>query len=77
MAWEKSKLNRVLPYIYEDIITADFDRVAVDAYGSVGRKLSIRYIVFPAVPGTYNDLAFELALAQRATPVETYVIDCK
>jgi hypothetical protein len=67
----------VLPYIYEDIISADFDCIAVDADGRVGRQLSVRHIVFPTVPGTYNDLAFELALAQRTAPVQAYIIDCK
>lgn len=67
----------MLTYIYEDIVTTDFDCVAVDTYGRVGRQLSARYIVFPTVPGTHDDLAFELAFAQRATSVEAYVIDCK
>ena len=67
----------MLPYIYEDILATNFDSVTVDSHGRISGQLAVGHIVFPAVPRTYDDLAFHFAFAQRAAPVQAYVIDCK
>ena len=70
-------LKLLLSYIYEDIFAANFDRVAVNSYCRIGGQLAVGHIVFPTVPWTYDDLTFHFTLAQRATAMQTHVIDCK
>lgn len=70
-------LKPFLPYIYEDIFAANFDRVAVNSDCGVRGQLAVCHIVFPTVPRTYDDLAFHFAFAERAATMQTYIIDCK
>lgn len=73
----KSTLKLLLPYIYEDIFAANFDRVAVNSDCGVGGQFTVRNVVFPTVPRTYDNLAFHFAFAERPTAMQAYIIDCK
>lgn len=59
----------MLAYIYEDILASDFNRIAMDSNRRIRCQLPVRYIVFPAVPRTYDDLPLKLPFAQRTTPM--------
>ena len=71
------QLSLLLTEVYVDVVAPDLNRVALHAYRRVGRQFPGRYIVFPTVPRTYDYLALQLAFTQRATSMQTYVIDCK
>jgi hypothetical protein len=73
----RTKLMLLLSYIYEDIVAADFHRVAVHADGWVGRQFAAGHIVFPTVPRTYDDLALHFAFSEWTASMQAYIIDCK
>ena len=67
----------MLAHIYEDVVAANFDGIARNPHRRIGCKPSVRNIVFPAVPGTYDDLPLKFAFAERTASVQAYIIDCK
>jgi hypothetical protein len=71
------ELSLLLTDVYVDVLAPNLDCITADAYCRIGRQLPGRYVVFPTVPRTYDDLAFELSFAQRAAAMQADVIDCK
>lgn len=64
-----------LTYIHENVLASHFGGVAIHASGGILNDLAGGDVVLPAMPGTSHDFAFERALSQRSTTVETDVAD--
>jgi len=61
----------------EDLIAAQFNRVALDTVGRLLGEFTGCDVVLPAVPGTTDDRAIKLAFAEGPTVMQAYTIDCK
>ncbi len=72
---EHTRLGVLLGEFDEEVVAADFDAEAGDAYGGVQYGLPCGDIELPAVPGAGDLLPVEDALPKRATPVKACVIN--
>ena len=52
--------------IHENVVPADFDRIALNPNGRIHGEFARSYVILPAVPGTGYDLAVKLAGPKRA-----------
>src|SRR5215469_7015770 len=66
---------RASTYVDKNVVAAYLDRVAFDAHCGVGYQLAAADVVLPAVPGTRHHVAFQIPFRQRASAMETYIID--
>jgi hypothetical protein len=73
----EGELRLFFSYIYEDLIAANFDRVAGRSDGRVRYHVTGSHVELPAMPGAGDDLAVEFPFTQGASPMHAYVIDGK
>jgi hypothetical protein len=63
--------------VYEDLISPQFNSIALHAIGRLLRQPAGGDVILPAVPGAGNSIALEFAFTQWASVMKTYAIDCK
>ena len=75
MGGHSLSLSAALAYVYENIVAADFDLIAVNADTRIHRQLAVGDVILPTVPRAGNNLAVHLTGAERAATVQAGVID--
>jgi hypothetical protein len=63
--------------VYKDLISPQFNSIALHSIGRLLRQPAGGDVILPAVPRAGNGIALELAFTQWPSVMEAYAIDCK